>query len=84
MRGVWTAAQIREAESGLLAALPEDALMRRAAHGLAVHAVRLLRAAGGVFAARVVLRRRPAEMLIMTLGGCALAFVAAPLLPFRL
>ena len=35
-------------------------------------------------AALVVLRRRPAEMLIMTLGGCALAFVAAPLLPFRL
>ena len=55
MKGVWTAAQIREAESGLLAALPEDALMRRAAYGLAGHAVRLLRAAGGVFAARVVL-----------------------------
>ena len=35
-------------------------------------------------AALVVLRRKPLEMLIMTLGGCALAFVAAPLLPFRL
>lgn len=35
-------------------------------------------------AALVVLRKKPLEMLIMTLGGCALAFVAAPLLPFRL
>lgn len=35
-------------------------------------------------AALVVLRRKPAEMLIMTLGGCALAFVIAPLMPFRL
>ncbi len=35
-------------------------------------------------AALVMLRRRPAEMLIMTLSGCALAFVIAPLLPFRL
>ena len=35
-------------------------------------------------AALVVLRRRPAEMLIMTLGGCALAFLLAPHLPFRL
>lgn len=35
-------------------------------------------------AALVVLRRRPAEMLVMTLGGCALAFVIVPLLPFRL
>ena len=35
-------------------------------------------------AALIVLRRRPAEMLIMTLGGCALAFVIAPHLPFRL
>ena len=35
-------------------------------------------------AALIVLRRKPAEMLIMTLGGCALAFVIAPLLPFRL
>lgn len=35
-------------------------------------------------AALIVLRRKPAEMLIMTLGGCALAFVIAPTLPFRL
>ena len=35
-------------------------------------------------AALIVLRRKPAEMLIMTPGGCALAFVIAPLLPFHL
>ena len=35
-------------------------------------------------AALVVLRRKPSETLVMTLCGCALAFVIAPLLPFRL
>ncbi|MDT7554619.1 MAG: ADP-dependent NAD(P)H-hydrate dehydratase / NAD(P)H-hydrate epimerase [Pseudonocardiales bacterium] len=40
--GVWTAQQIRETESRLMARLPEGTLMRRAAFGLAVHARRML------------------------------------------
>ena len=48
-----------------------------------VDAVSLVEAAVFI-AALVALRRRPAEMLVMTLGGCALAFVIVPLLPFRL
>jgi hydroxyethylthiazole kinase-like uncharacterized protein yjeF len=55
MRGVWTAAQIRETEAGLLARTPEDALMRRAAFGLATHAVRMLGRGGAVAGTRAVL-----------------------------
>ena len=35
-------------------------------------------------AALIVLRRKPSETLVMTLCGCALAFLLAPHLPFRL
>lgn len=42
MRGVWTAQQIRDAEAVLLAGMPEDGLMRRAAYGLAREVRRLL------------------------------------------
>jgi hydroxyethylthiazole kinase-like uncharacterized protein yjeF len=55
VKGVWTAGEIRQAEAGLLARTPEGALMRRAAFGLATHAVRMLRRAGRVAGARVVL-----------------------------
>jgi hydroxyethylthiazole kinase-like uncharacterized protein yjeF len=44
---VWTARQVRDAEGVLAARLPEGALMRRAAFGLAVHARRLLAERGG-------------------------------------
>jgi hydroxyethylthiazole kinase-like uncharacterized protein yjeF len=42
MHGVWTAQQIRDAEAVLLAQVPEDGLMRRAAHGLALEVRRFL------------------------------------------
>uniref|UniRef100_UPI002483C4DF NAD(P)H-hydrate epimerase n=1 Tax=Pseudonocardia pini TaxID=2758030 RepID=UPI002483C4DF len=42
MHGVWTAQQIRDAEAVLLAHGAEDALMRRAAHGLALWVRRFL------------------------------------------
>ncbi|MGA8846299.1 MAG: NAD(P)H-hydrate epimerase, partial [Nocardioides sp.] len=42
-----TVEQVRAAESGLLAQLPEDALMQRAAHGLAHAVLDLLRTAYG-------------------------------------
>ena len=42
MKGVYTAAQIRTTEAGLLERTPEGALMRRAAFGLATHAARML------------------------------------------
>lgn len=49
MRGVWTPEQIRAAEQRLFERTPEPAVMRRAAHGVSLHAVRLLRAqTGGV------------------------------------
>lgn len=46
--GAWPAASIREAEAPLLASLPDGALMRRAAHGLAAHCVDLLGRVYGV------------------------------------
>jgi hydroxyethylthiazole kinase-like uncharacterized protein yjeF len=55
MRGVWTARQVRDTEAGLLDRTPEGALMRRAAFGVAVHARRMLAAAGAVAGSRVVL-----------------------------
>lgn len=49
MRHYYTADQIREAEAPLLASLPDGALMRRAAHGLAVAIVHeLVLQTGGV------------------------------------
>ena len=54
MRHYYTAEQIRAAEAPLLAELPDGALMRRAAHGLAaVLAAELARRTGGVAGRRV-------------------------------
>lgn len=54
MRHYYTADQIREAEAPLLASLPEGALMRRAANGLAVALAReLVLRTGGVSGRRV-------------------------------
>jgi len=56
--GVWPVAEVRAAEEALLATLPEGALMRRAAYGLAVHCARLCARGVGtrrVYGARVVL-----------------------------
>jgi hydroxyethylthiazole kinase-like uncharacterized protein yjeF len=50
MRHYYTADQIREAEAPLLATLPEGALMRRAAHGLATAIARYM---GGVSGQRI-------------------------------
>ncbi|MEK6442679.1 NAD(P)H-hydrate dehydratase [Pseudonocardia sp. T1-2H] len=47
MRGVWTAEQIRETEAVLLERTPDDALMRRAASGLALHVRRFLGSTAG-------------------------------------
>ncbi|MFC7447754.1 NAD(P)H-hydrate dehydratase [Rhodococcus daqingensis] len=56
MRDYFTADQVRAAEAPLLAALPEGALMRRAAHGLSVVAAAELRSrTGGVAGRRVTL-----------------------------
>lgn len=52
MRSAHTVSVVREAEAALLARLPEGALMRRAAFGLAVECARLL---PRVYGARVVL-----------------------------
>jgi hydroxyethylthiazole kinase-like uncharacterized protein yjeF len=49
MRHYYTAEQIREAEAPLLASLPDGALMRRAAYGLATLTAReLIRRCGGI------------------------------------
>ena len=54
MRHYYTADQIREAEAPLLASLPNGALMRRAAHGLATAIAReLTLLTGGVSGRRV-------------------------------
>ncbi|MBM7770276.1 hydroxyethylthiazole kinase-like uncharacterized protein yjeF [Actinokineospora baliensis] len=56
MQGAWTTATIREAERLVLAATAPGALMRRAAHGVALHAARLLeQRTGGVSGRRVAL-----------------------------
>ncbi|HEY0641448.1 MAG TPA: NAD(P)H-hydrate epimerase, partial [Pseudonocardiaceae bacterium] len=46
MRGVWTVEQVRAAEGEVMAGVGDGVLMRRAAFGLAVHCVRLLRELG--------------------------------------
>jgi ADP-dependent NAD(P)H-hydrate dehydratase / NAD(P)H-hydrate epimerase len=56
MHGIWTTDHIRIAEERLLARTPEGALMRRAAFGVAVEAVRMLKEhVGRVSGTRVVL-----------------------------
>ncbi|QNG19579.1 bifunctional ADP-dependent NAD(P)H-hydrate dehydratase/NAD(P)H-hydrate epimerase [Rhodococcus triatomae] len=56
MRPYYTAEQVRDAEAPLLEALPDGALMRRAAHGLArVIAAELHERTGGVAARSVLL-----------------------------
>lgn len=52
MHGVWPVADVRAAESALMARLPDGALMQRAAHALSVHCGRLL---GDVYGSSVVL-----------------------------
>ena len=52
MHGVWPVADIRAAESALMARLPDGALMQRAAHALSVHCGQLL---GCVYGSSVVL-----------------------------
>ncbi|MDQ2707779.1 MAG: bifunctional ADP-dependent NAD(P)H-hydrate dehydratase/NAD(P)H-hydrate epimerase, partial [Actinomycetota bacterium] len=54
MRRIFTAGQVRDAEDVLLARTPEGALMRRAAFGLALEALRLLRERTGVVTGRRV------------------------------
>src|SRR5699024_7652246 len=56
MRAYYDVETVRAAEAPLLAALPEHALMRRAAHGLAQAAARALRARCGSVAGRSVVR----------------------------
>ncbi|MBB3049111.1 hydroxyethylthiazole kinase-like uncharacterized protein yjeF [Prauserella isguenensis] len=56
MRGAWTTAGVREAEDEVLARTPDGALMRRAAHAVAVRAAALLAEhTGGVAGRRVLL-----------------------------
>lgn len=52
MKSVWSVQQIRAAEAALISRTGADALMQRAAYGLAVHCGRIL---GRVYGARVVL-----------------------------
>ena len=52
MRGVYSVAQVRAAESDAMARLPEGELMQRAANALSVQCAALL---GGVYGARVAL-----------------------------
>jgi len=55
MRQAWRVADVRAAEKELMKALPEGALMQRAAAGLARRCVLLLEDSGGVYGARVLL-----------------------------
>lgn len=55
MRAAWRSADIRTAEQGLLATLPESTLMQRAATGLARRCASLLADRGGVYGASVLL-----------------------------
>ena len=54
MLGVWTTEQIRAAEDRLLARTPDGALMRKAAYGVATHALAMLREHTGGTAGRHV------------------------------
>ena len=55
MRSAWRVADVRAAERDLMATLPPDALMQRAAAGLARRCALLLAESGGVYGARVLL-----------------------------
>ncbi len=55
MRSAWRVADVRAAESALLATLPPETLMHRAAAGLARRCALLLGDRGGVYGARVLL-----------------------------
>lgn len=55
MRPVWRVADVRTAEEALMATLPPDALMRRAAAGVARRCALLLAERGGVYGAQVLL-----------------------------
>ncbi|HWE90203.1 MAG TPA: NAD(P)H-hydrate dehydratase [Pseudonocardiaceae bacterium] len=56
MQGIWTTEQVREAEARLIRRVPEPALMRKAAFGVATEAVAMLRQhTSGVTGRRVVL-----------------------------
>ncbi|WP_436492343.1 NAD(P)H-hydrate dehydratase [Actinokineospora sp. HUAS TT18] len=55
MRDVWRTDRVRAAEALVLARTPPGALMRRAAHGVALHTTRLLAASGGVAGRHAVL-----------------------------
>ncbi|MGI8868597.1 MAG: NAD(P)H-hydrate dehydratase [Mycobacteriales bacterium] len=55
MLHVWSVADVRAAEAELMARLPEGALMRRAAAGLATQLIGLLRGRGGTYGSRVTL-----------------------------
>jgi hydroxyethylthiazole kinase-like uncharacterized protein yjeF len=56
MRDAYSVAKVRAAEAALLALVPDDALMQRAAAGLAAVCGELLRAGpGGVYGSRVVI-----------------------------
>ncbi|MFF0720557.1 NAD(P)H-hydrate dehydratase [Verrucosispora sp. NA02020] len=55
MRPVWRVAEVRAAESALMAELPPGTLMQRAAAGLARRCALLLADRGGVYAAPVLL-----------------------------
>ena len=56
MPGVWTPDEIRAAEQRLFERVPEAAVMRRAAHGVALHTARLLTTStGGVSGRHVTL-----------------------------
>lgn len=54
MLGIWTTEQIRAAEDRLLARTPDGALMRKAAFGVATHALAMLREHTGATAGRRV------------------------------
>lgn len=55
MTGAWSVAEVRAAEEVLMAQLPDGALMRRAASGLARRCAELLRGRDGVYGSEVVL-----------------------------
>lgn len=55
MKPAWRVADVRAAEAALLATLPPDTLMRRAAAGLARRCALLLEERGGVYGATVLL-----------------------------
>src|SRR4051794_242226 len=55
MRAAWRAADIRAEEQRLIATLPDDTLMHRAAAGLARRCATVLQRRGGVYGSRVLL-----------------------------